>query len=104
MSTSSVPHTTLASQSTQKLAAIYARVSTADQGKGYSIPTQIEACQHLAQREGYSVPSSHIFVDEGISGTTLNRPALRRLRELVNSQAIASLIIPDPDRLSRKMG
>jgi len=30
-------------------AAIYARVSTEDQGKGYSIPTQIEACQRLAQ-------------------------------------------------------
>jgi Resolvase, N terminal domain len=29
-------------------AAIYVRVSTEDQGKGYSIPTQIEACQKLA--------------------------------------------------------
>jgi hypothetical protein len=28
-----------------KFAAIYARASTEDQGKGYSIPTQIEACQ-----------------------------------------------------------
>jgi len=89
---------------TSKIAAIYARVSKEDQGKGYSIPTQIEACQALAQREGYTVPATHIFVDEGISGTTLDRPALRRVRELVTSQAIAALIILDPDRLSRKMG
>jgi site-specific DNA recombinase len=88
----------------QKTAAIYVRVSTEDQGKGYSIPTQIEACQRLAQQEGYHVPDSHLFVDEGISGTTLDRPALRRVRELVISQAIAALIILDPDRLSRKMG
>jgi site-specific DNA recombinase len=88
----------------QRIAAIYARVSSEDQVKGYSIPTQIDACQRLAQQEGYSVPASHIFVDEGISGTTLDRPALRRVRDLVGAHAIAALIILDPDRLSRKMG
>jgi Resolvase, N terminal domain len=41
-----------------KCAAIYARVSTEDQGKGFSIPTQIEAGQKLAEREGYIVPES----------------------------------------------
>jgi site-specific DNA recombinase len=86
------------------IAAIYARVSSEDQARGYSIPTQIEACQALAQREGYAVPDGHIFVDEGISGATLDRPALRRLRDLVAAQAIAAVIILDPDRLSRKMG
>ena len=47
-----------------------AHVSTEDQGKGFSIPTQIEACQKLAKREGYTVLESHVLVDEGISGTT----------------------------------
>jgi DNA invertase Pin-like site-specific DNA recombinase len=51
-------------------AAIYARVSAEDQGKGFSIPTQIEACQKLAKHEGYTVLESHVLVDEGISGTT----------------------------------
>jgi hypothetical protein len=32
-------------------AAIYARVSTEDQGKGFSIPTQIEAGPAIATRE-----------------------------------------------------
>jgi hypothetical protein len=31
-------------------AAIYARVSTEDQGHGVSIPTPIEACRKLAER------------------------------------------------------
>jgi hypothetical protein len=33
-----------------KYATIYARVSTEDQGKGFSIPTQIEADQAMATR------------------------------------------------------
>ena len=55
-------------------AAIYARVSTAEQAdRGYSLPTQIEACQRLAQQAGYAVPESHIFVDD-YTGMSLNRP------------------------------
>jgi site-specific DNA recombinase len=85
-------------------AAIYVRVSTEDQGKGFSIPTQIEACQKLAEHEGYTVPESHLLIDEGISGTTMDRPGLRRLRELVQTQAITAAIVYDPDRLSRNLG
>jgi site-specific DNA recombinase len=85
-------------------AAIYARVSTEDQGKGFSIPTQIEACQKLADREGYTVPENHILIDEGLSGTTMDRPALRTLRDLVNTKAIAAVVVHDPDRLSRNLG
>ena len=85
-------------------AAIYVRVSTEDQGKGFSIPTQIEACQKLAEREGYTVPEAHVFIDEGISGTTMERPGLHRLRELVQMQTIAVAIVYDPDRLSRNLG
>ena len=48
-----------------QLAAIYARVSTTDQAdKGYSLPTQIDACRHLAQQHGYTVPETHIFQDD----------------------------------------
>jgi site-specific DNA recombinase len=79
-------------------------VSTEDQGRGYSIPTQIEGCQKLADREGYTVPETHVLIDEGLSGTTMDRPALRRLRELVQTQAIAAAIVYDPDRLSRNLG
>jgi site-specific DNA recombinase len=66
--------------SAMQYAAIYARVSTEDQGKGFSIPTQIDACQQLAARAGYTVPESYMLIDEGISGTTMDRPGWRRLR------------------------
>jgi site-specific DNA recombinase len=87
-----------------RYAAIYVRVSTEDQGKGFSIPTQIEACHKLADREGYTVLEVHVLIDEGISGTTMDRPQLRKLRDLVNARAIVAIAVYDPDRLSRNLG
>jgi site-specific DNA recombinase len=94
----------MTSPSSERYAAIYARVSTEDQGKGFSIPTQLDACQKLADREGYTVPQSHHLMDEGLSGTTMDRPGLRKVRALVNTKAIAAVIVIDPDRLSRNLG
>jgi site-specific DNA recombinase len=90
--------------SDMKFAAIYARVSTEDQGKGFSIPTQIDACRQLATREGYTVPEAYVLIDEGISGTTMDRPHVRKLRDLVNARAIMAAIVYDLDRLSRNLG
>jgi len=71
----------------QPVAAIYARVSTEDQGKGYSLPTQIASCRQLLQREGYSVPEHYILSDD-VTGKTLERPGLQTLRDLVRTQSI----------------
>src|SRR5438105_1684189 len=99
MSTSSVQHTTVPSQSAEKTACIYARVSTADQAdKGYSLPTQIEACLALAHQEGYTVPEQHIFVDDYI-GTSLKRPQFTKLRDLVHQQLVQAVFVYDEDRL-----
>jgi site-specific DNA recombinase len=87
-----------------KYAAIYVRVSTEDQGKGYSIPTQKEACQKLAACEEYAVPESYVLIDEGVSGSTLDRAGLRTLRDLVHTKAVAAVVVHDPDRLSRNLG
>ena len=87
-----------------RYAAIYARVSTEDQGKGFSIPTQIEACQKLAEREGYTVPEAYVLIDEGISGTRMDRPGLRQPRALVQTRTISGAMVYDPDRLSRNPG
>jgi site-specific DNA recombinase len=78
-------------------------VSTADQAdKGYSLPTQIEACQALAHQEGYSVPDTHVFVDD-YTGTSLNRPQFTKLRDLVHQRLVQAVFVYDLDRLSRKL-
>src|SRR5262245_11291533 len=88
---------------TPKLAAIYARVSTTDQAdRGYSLPTQIEACQAMAHQEGYTVPDTHIFVDD-YTGTTLNRPQFPQLRDLVRQRLVQAVFVYDLDRLARKL-
>src|SRR5438132_5670335 len=88
---------------TQKIAAIYARVSTTDQAdKGYSLPTQLAACQALARQEGYVVPDTHVFVDD-YTATSLNRPQFTPLRDLVRQRLVQAVFVHDLDRLSRKL-
>src|SRR5215510_7771364 len=88
---------------TPKIAVIYARVSTTDQAdKGYSLSTQLEACQAMAHREGYTVPDTHVFVDD-YTGTSLNRPQFAQLRELVQQRLLQAVFVHDLDRLSRKL-
>lgn len=82
-------------------AAIYARVSTDDQLKGFSIETQVGACQAYANDHQMIVWQSHVFVDRGITGTILERPALTAMREVIRTGAVRAVIVYDLDRLSR---
>jgi len=82
-------------------AAIYARVSTEDQTRNYSLPSQIEAMRKFATEHGFDVVRE--FVDEGISGAILNRPALDELREHIRQKIVDAVVVYDPDRLSRKL-
>jgi len=43
---------------------------TEDQGKGYSIPTQVNARQAHAQREAYAVPAHDVRIADGIAGAS----------------------------------
>lgn len=82
-----------------QLIAIYARVSTEEQAKhGFSIPAQIRECQ---DRIG-TIPAL-VFADEGVSGETLQRPALEDLRQRIRNSQVRSVYCLDPDRLSRKL-
>jgi len=83
-------------------AAIYVRVSTDEQVQhGFSLAEQREACRNRAAVLGASKIME--FADEGISGSTLDRPGLTSLRDAVRNNQVDLLIIRDPDRLSRKL-
>lgn len=55
-----------------KIAAAYIRVSTDDQIE-YSPESQIKAIRDYAKRNDYILPDEYIFMDEGISGKTVNK-------------------------------
>ena len=61
MSEEAIVHSTIDG----KYAAIYTRVSTEDQGNGFSIPLQIEASQKVADRKGYTVAIVQSPIIEG---------------------------------------
>ncbi len=83
-----------------KRAAVYGRVSTELQEKeGFGLPSQIDACLELVEECGWDLVAT--VRDEGYSGTTLNRPGLDRVIELVNQKALDVLVVHSPDRLSR---
>jgi site-specific DNA recombinase len=80
----------------------YARVSTEDQAKhGYSLPSQKEACAKYAEERGWTVVAE--ITDDGISGATLDRPGLDRIRDMAHAGEIDGVIVYEMDRLSRKL-
>ena len=85
-----------------KTAAIYARVSSDQQKEDKTIASQTAALVAFASERAYSVPAEWIFEDEGVSGATLVRPGLERVRDLVAEGQIQAVLVLSPDRLSRK--
>ncbi len=83
-------------------AAIYARVSTDLQAeKGYSLQTQIDACTQKAKEMG--AVAIKTYVDDGYSGSYLERPALDKLRDALDAKLYDMVVIYDQDRLSRTL-
>ncbi len=61
-----------------KKIALYLRVSTEDQVKeGYSLEVQREYLESFAKREGLEI--FKVYQDNGISGYSTERPALKEL-------------------------
>jgi site-specific DNA recombinase len=86
----------------EKIAAIYARVSSDKQKEEGTIDSQTEALRKYAEAHQYTVPPEWILEDEGYSGSLLIRPGLERLRDLAAEGQIEAILIYSPDRLSRR--
>ena len=83
-------------------AALYARVSSEQQATAQTIASQLAALRERMQTDGCPSQVELEFIDEGVSGATLIRPALERLRDMVAFDDIDRLYVHSPDRLSRK--
>jgi site-specific DNA recombinase len=83
-------------------AGLYARVSSQRQADELTIDSQVAALRQRVGEDGLTVEDEMCFLDNGYSGTTMLRPALERLRDVVAAGGIDRLYVHDPDRLARK--
>ena len=81
--------------------ALYARVSSEQQGSAGSITRQLAKLRQRIAQEGGSLDDEACFVDKGSGDASLVRPALQRLREPVADGDLDRLYVLAPDRLAR---
>jgi site-specific DNA recombinase len=77
-------------------------VSSEQQALAQTIPSQVAALRARIEADGAQLTAERQFIDEGYSGSTLVRPALERLRDLVAAGGVDRLYVHSPDRLARK--
>lgn len=82
--------------------AIYTRVSSEQQAEAGTIASQLAAVRARVAQDGFTLSEELTFIDEGYSGTTLIRPGLEQLRDVVVLHGLDRLYVLDPDRLARK--
>lgn len=83
--------------------ATYIRWSTDDQSDGTTLEVQLEACRLFIQSQGWTFRDDLVFLDDGYSGASLERPGLTRLREAVSSGLVSCVVVYKLDRLSRSV-
>ena len=84
-----------------KRAAVYTRVSTAEQAnEGYSIEEQERRCKAQIESKGWRYIGT--YSDPGVSGRTMERDGLKALIADIESGKVEAVVVYKLDRLSRK--
>ena len=85
----------------KKITALYCRLSQEDELKGdsNSIQNQRAILEKYAKDNGFE--NIEVFVDDGYSGVSFNRPDFQRLLEMMEQGKVATLITKDLSRLGR---
>jgi len=79
--------------------ALYARVSTT--GHGQDVNLQLDELRAIAKQRGWTVAGE--FIDEGVSGSTSERPALSRLLAAVHGGKVDAVMVWKFDRFARSV-
>ncbi len=83
------------------IAAIYARVSSPNQTKGYSLEEQIRICRERCDLMGWKV--RYIFVENGVSAKNTDRPKFKIMMEKARQRKFDVLVFWKLDRLCRSL-
>ena len=95
--------TKLNGQADEKITALYCRLSVDDDNKdeeSNSITNQKQILQDYARKEGYT--NTMFFVDDGVSGTTFQRPNFMRMERMAENGKIGTIIVKDLSRFGRE--
>ena len=89
------------SRNTDKITALYCRLSHDDEVRGDSNSIIHQKCilQKYATDNGFA--NLQFFVDDGYSGTNFNRPDWLRLMSLAEAGKVGTIIVKDMSRLGR---
>ena len=85
-----------------KITALYCRLSQDDgrDGESNSISNQKAILTQYAKENGYLHPE--FFVDDGISGTTFDRPGFKHMQQMAENGEIGAIIVKDLSRFGRE--
>jgi site-specific DNA recombinase len=83
------------------LAAIYARTSSPNQRFNYSIKEQVSSCWKHCDQRGWIV--NYVFVDEGESGGTTQRPKFQNMLEKAQVGSFNVIVFWKLDRFCRSL-
>jgi site-specific DNA recombinase len=81
--------------------ALYARVSTNHQQQEGTIESQLRCLKHYIEHQAWGILPEHEYIDDGLSGAQLDRPALDRLRDAARRGEFDAVVVLSPDRLAR---
>jgi len=84
-----------------KIAAYYARVSTARQEVQETIDSQLDELKARIIADGNTLPEENMFQDDGWTGEMLERPGLDAMRDAASDGKFEILYVYDRGRLSR---
>ncbi len=82
--------------------AIYARVSSDQQAQEQTIESQLATLRERIAQDGHVLDDELCFIDDGVTGATLMRPALEQLRDTAYVGGFQKLYVHSPDRLARR--
>ena len=90
-------------QTEEKITALYCRLSVDDDNKdeeSNSITNQKQILKDYANKEGFA--NTMFFVDDGVSGTTFQRPNFMRMERMAENGEISTIIVKDLSRFGRE--
>ena len=86
---------------TEKITALYCRLSQEDERMGESLSIENQKSILLQYAKEHHFPNPVFFVDDGFSGTNYDRPGFQSMLEQVESGKVGIILCKDLSRLGR---